>query len=427
MKKTSGLIIIMLICMSISAKELYMEIKLGSSPIGWYVSKTDTSGESITVNERSGMKLTVFDNAVDVEGQNLTVYDSNYNLVKFFSSIISEQMTFFSNGYTKGNSIIVKTILGNSTYYDTFDISGKTVIFNLEFLNDKMLDRDLYMFNPISREIERLTVKTLKHEEGYTKVLSISGKTTGSKVYFDGNEVIKSVSREGIVMEKTDSINTDIKRANIIDYFLIEAVGDFSNIKKATKAMYLLYAVDSSNISNYRQKQAGDTLIVSREPLFVPDSLPYMNDQYVRPNDEVREIVKSLKTGSNENILEKMMNYVHKRLNKSVVSGLVGIDEILDMNRGDCTEHAQLFASLAIAGGYECDIVTGIVYNEGAFYYHAWNRVLIDGNIYTIDAAFNQFDADVTHIQLSTGYPPSTILIGKLQENLKLEIIDKEF
>lgn len=427
MKKTSCLIVIMLICMSIAAKELYMEIKLGGNPIGWYVSKTDTSGESITVNERSGMKLTVFDNAVDVEGQNLTVYDSNYNLVKFFSSIISDQMTFFSNGYTKGNSIIVKTILGNSTYYDTFDISGKTVIFNLEFLNDRMLDRDLYMFNPISREIEKLAVKVLKNEEGYTKVLSVSGKTTGSKVYFDSNEVIKSISREGIVMEKTESINTDIKRANIIDYFLIEAVGDFKNIKKAKSAVYLLYAVDSSNISSYRQKQSGDTLIVSREPFHVPDSLPYMNDQYVRPNDEIRQIVKSIKTDSNEKTLENMVNYVHKRLGKSVVSGLVSIDEILDMNRGDCTEHAQLFASLAIAGGYECDIVTGIVYNEGAFYYHAWNRVLINGNIYTIDSAFNQFDADVTHIQLSTGYPPSTILIGKLQENLKLEIIDKEF
>lgn len=426
MKKTVLMIAIICSIIAVYAGEHYMEIRLGGNPIGWYVSKTDTSGESITVNERSGMKLTVFDNAVDVTGQNLTVYDSDYNLIKFFSSVISDQMTFFSNGYTKNGNIIVKTILGNSTYYDTFDVGNKTVIFNLEFISDNMLEKELYMFNPISREIEELDVKYMDNEEGYTKVMSVYGKTTGSKIYFQGNDVVKSVSREGIVMEKTDSLNEDIVRTNIIDYFLIEAVGDFRNIKKADLAKYLLYAVDSSDISNYRQKQTGDTLIISKAPFFVPDSLPHMNDYYIKPNDEIVNIAKSLKGDNDKEMLESIMNYVYKRLDKSVVSGLVSIGEILDMNRGDCTEHAQLFASIAIAAGYQCDIVTGIVYNDNAFYYHAWNRVLLDGNIYTIDATFNQFEADVTHIQLSTGYPPSTILIGKLQENLKIRIIEKE-
>ncbi len=422
-------IIIVFFAVNVNAgTEKYMNIKLGNSKIGYYVSKTDTVQESITVNETSEMKLTVFDNSVDVKGQNLTIYDSNYNLVKFFSSVISEQMTFFSNGFTENDYLIVKTILGNSTFFDTFNIKNKTIIFNMEFIGKEMMDKELFMFNPISREMEELSIKSMEPEDGYDRVFNITGKSTGSKVFFIDNEIIKSISREGIVMEKTESSDTHIERMNIIDYFLIQTEGDFKGIKDASSASYIIYSVENNDLENYRQIQKGDTLIVTRKPVYVPEVLSVCNEHYVKSNDEIKGIVKTLKhnSGNDYEMLESIMDYVHKRLRKNVVSGLMSIDEILEMNSGDCTEHAQLFAAIALEAGYNTDIVTGLVYNDNAFYYHAWNRVLINNVILTIDATFGQFESDVTHIQLSTGYPPSTILIGKLQDNVKIKLINKE-
>ncbi len=430
MKKTLIIFIFLLIYIFVAAgEERYMDIILGGNQIGYYQSVIDTVKSNITVNEISEMKLIVYNNTVNVKGQNLTIYDKHYTIEKFFSSVISEQMTFYSNGYRDNNKLIVKTVLGNSSFYDTFDISNKTIVFNMELLSDELLEKDLYMFNPLTRIIEKLTVFNAADKDGYDRVLNVKSSTMGSFIYFKDKRVVKSVTREGIIMQKADSKNIDFENIDIVDYFIIQAEGNFKNIKNAKKASFLLYSVDNEDISNYRQSILGDTLTVSRIPFFVPDKLSETSKHYVKSNNEINTVIKTLKnkTGDNkEKLLQEIMHFVFKRLNKSIVSGLLSIDEIMKIGKGDCTEHAQLFAAMTLSAGFNADIVTGIVYTNGAFYYHAWNRVLLDGKIFTIDATLNQFDADITHIELSTGYPPTTILLGKMQNKLKIKLLNKE-
>ncbi len=430
MKKLFTLFILLFIYLfMIGGEEKFMDIILGGNRIGYYQSLIDTVKNNITVNEISEMKLTVYNNSVNIIGQNLTIYDKQYTIEKFFSSIISEQMTFYSNGYRDEDRLIVKTVLGNSAFYDTFDISEKTIVFNMELLSDELLEKELYMFNPLTRIIEKLTVSNAADEDGYDRVLNVKSSTMGSFIYFKDKSVVKSVTREGIIMQQADSKNIDFKNIDIVDHFIIQAEGNFKNIKNAKKAAFLLYSIDNEDISNYRQKHSGDTLIVSKTPFFVPDKLSETSMLYVKSNNEINTAIKTLqnKVGDNrEKLLQEIMHFVYKRLDKSIVSAFISIDEILEMGKGDCTEHAQLFAAMALSAGFDADIVTGIAYYNGAFYYHAWNRVLLNGKIYTIDATLNQFDADITHIELSTGYPPTTILLGKMQNKLKIKLISKE-
>ncbi len=430
MKKISTIIIIILVSIFVVAGEKrFMDIILGGNHIGYYQSLVDTVKNNITVNEVSEMKLIVYNNTVNVKGQNLTIYDKHYTIEKFFSSVISEQMTFYSNGYRDEDQLIVKTVLGNSSFYDTFDISGKTIVFNMELLSDELLEKDLYMFNPLTRIIEKLTVFSATDEDGYDRVLNVKSSTTGSFIYFKDKQVVKSVTREGIIMQKADSKNIDFENVDIVDHFIIQAQGNFKNIKNAKKASFLLYSVGNEDISNYRQSHSGDTLFVSKTPLFIPEKLSKTSKHYVKSNNEISNVINTLKkkTGDDQGkLLQEIMHFVFKRLNKSIVSALLSIDEIMEMGKGDCTEHAQLFAAMALSAGFDADIVTGIVYTNGAFYYHAWNRVLLNGKIYTIDATLNQFDADITHIELSTGYPPTTILLGKMQNKLKIELIGRD-
>lgn len=414
-----AVMLILMLSIGLNSATRYMDVMLGGSRIGWYETEYDTLSGGIIITENSAMKLSVYSNTVNVSGRNVTIYDNDGRIQKFFSSINSEQMNFYSNGFVENDTLFVKTMIGSREQRDTFDIKNRNIFFNIEAITDEMLSDDLYMFNPMTHSLESVTIEEMEKNDQYDKVYDVSSPTLTSRIFIEDSEVVRTVSREGIVMVKADSLNKELVSVNLLDFFEIKAEGDFSTITSDTVGKYVIKAIDDMELDNYRQVMNGDTLYVYKRALETPELTP-LNELYVRGNDETRKIYKKLAGGSDESVLRSIMDYVGKRLDDRIVSGLVGIDEILRMNHGDCTEHAQLFAAIALEGGYDTDIVSGIVYSKGIFFYHAWNRVVAGGNVYTIDPTFGQFNADVSHIQLSAGYPPTRVLMKKLQEQLKI-------
>ena len=112
--------------------------------------------------------------------------------------------------------------------------------------------------------------------------------------------------------------------------------------------------------------------------------------EIISPNDTV--VVKT----------KKLVEWVHKNLQKRPVLSVPNALEILRNRVGDCNEHAVLLMALARAAGIPAQMEAGIVYQRGRFYYHAWN-VLYFGAWVTADATMGQFPADVTHIRLVRG------------------------
>ncbi|MEA2059139.1 MAG: transglutaminase-like domain-containing protein [Thermodesulfobacteriota bacterium] len=98
--------------------------------------------------------------------------------------------------------------------------------------------------------------------------------------------------------------------------------------------------------------------------------------------------------------IQRIMAWMEKNIEKKPVLSLPSALSTLKNRSGDCNEHAVLFAALARALNIPAGIETGLVYLNGTFFYHAWNRVYINGWI-TVDALFNQIPADVTHIRLA--------------------------
>jgi hypothetical protein len=102
--------------------------------------------------------------------------------------------------------------------------------------------------------------------------------------------------------------------------------------------------------------------------------------------------------------------------------------EVLRSRKGDCNEQSALFAALSRASDVPTRICTGLVYQGGAFYYHAWNEVLVRPEPecwVAIDPALRQEVADATHIKFGTGGLSEQTyingLIGKIRANI-LEI-----
>jgi len=97
----------------------------------------------------------------------------------------------------------------------------------------------------------------------------------------------------------------------------------------------------------------------------------------------------------------------------------------LRLKMGDCNEHAALFAALSRSLLIPTRIVAGVTYNDGMFYYHAWNEVCLDGKWISLDTTINQFPADLTHIKFVQGETSEQIRISALIGKLKIEVLEE--
>ena len=85
---------------------------------------------------------------------------------------------------------------------------------------------------------------------------------------------------------------------------------------------------------------------------------------------------------------------------------------VLLTRAGDCNELAQVFVALARARGLTARPVTGLLYVDGKFYYHAWAEVLLKDWV-AVDPMLGQVPADAAHIRLMQGLALRTDLIRR--------------
>jgi transglutaminase-like putative cysteine protease len=99
--------------------------------------------------------------------------------------------------------------------------------------------------------------------------------------------------------------------------------------------------------------------------------------------------------------------------------------DVLQTMEGDCNEHAVLYAALCRAVGIPCKICVGLVYRDGYFWYHAWNKVFI-GAWVPVDATFGQFPIDATHIKLTEGELDEQAKVLTVVGNIAIRILESK-
>lgn len=82
--------------------------------------------------------------------------------------------------------------------------------------------------------------------------------------------------------------------------------------------------------------------------------------------------------------------------------GFATAAEVVESRQGDCTEHAVLLAALARAKKIPARVAMGLVYNQGAFYYHMWTEVWIAGQWYPLDATLGRGGIGAAHLKMAT-------------------------
>jgi hypothetical protein len=116
----------------------------------------------------------------------------------------------------------------------------------------------------------------------------------------------------------------------------------------------------------------------------------------------------------------RLVHWVYGRLEKVYGQSRDRASEVLQVGKGDCTEHALLFVAMARAAGIPARGVHGLVYaryGDGvpALYWHAWAEVRSGDEWIAVDPTFDQPVADATHIALGRGTQVDAVsLLGAL-------------
>jgi hypothetical protein len=122
----------------------------------------------------------------------------------------------------------------------------------------------------------------------------------------------------------------------------------------------------------------------------------------------------------------RINQWVFKNIRKNPAVSLPSAREVLSVGEGDCNEHTYLFVALARAAGLPAKVRVGLVYLNGAFYYHAWPAVCV-GRWRDLDPTFGQDEADATHVALLEGELADQVKLAGLIGRLRAEILEERY
>jgi hypothetical protein len=275
--------------------------------------------------------------------------------------------------------------------------------------------------------------------------------------WVDGDgRVIRASSPLGFSMEKTEyELARQAQEAlqgmegsplddDVILATAIQSDVDLREVQGYEELRFLLSGVDLEGfqLQGGRQRLAGDTLIVEREEWSAIDpdydELPYPRMdflEFLRPEPLIQSddelIIRAAERmaqwqniGNNDpkRITRRLTSGIHGLLKKEVTFSIPNAIQVLDAGRGDCNEHTVLFVAMARALGLPARTAVGLVYVNGAFFYHAWPEVWL-GQWVAVDPTFGQYPADATHLRFVIGGLAQQVEILRLIGNLQIQVL----
>lgn len=244
-----------------------------------------------------------------------------------------------------------------------------------------------------------------------------------TKIYISNNKIIKIESPFDITLiSEPKEIATKIssEQLDVTLMFAIKPEGSFNPEKDSIVVLELdslrgnlilelgpqkLIQKDNSKAIIEIKKQNINSL---SQDTIIPDSIKiYLKPDEFAQSDHPRikklalEITKDKTTNLEK--AQAIMNWVYNNLKKRPTVSVPNAIEVLDMGYGDCNEHSILYTALARAVGIPTDIIVGLIYQDGRYFYHAWTASYINGNWIWIDPVFGQFPANIGHLMLQRG------------------------
>jgi len=166
-------------------------------------------------------------------------------------------------------------------------------------------------------------------------------------------------------------------------------------------------------------------------------ALPVRNARFTRylgrdgyvdtANPEVRRLAERLRDRrSASRTASRIRAWVHANMKPDYSIGVLRSSaDIIKRRRGVCRDYAILFAAIARAAGVPTRLVSGLVYVDGRFFYHAWAECWV-GCWTAYDPTLPQDFVDATHVKLSQGDATEMMRVYQVIGKLSARILSVE-
>ena len=316
-------------------------------------------------------------------------------------------------------------------------------------------ERQFSIFNPLSLRPDTIGITAIGPE-----TLSLQGKTqTVTKVAerFNGTTLHAWIDQEGKVVKEEATMGLVLLResreealgsgwqnnapVDLVTWAAIPVSGTLRNPRTLTHLQLKVLGPIAPTLFSFppRQQRQDSKLTVASEdlstlvtyplpqtnPEFAADlaPTPFLQSTHPRLVAQARQIL-----GEERDAVQgarRLLDWTYTALDKVPTVGMPTALEALDSKRGDCNEHAVLFTALARAAGLPARVAAGVVYLDGAFYYHAWSEVWL-GQWVAADPVFHQLPADATHIKFVEGGPEEHLALLQIIGKIGMEIVDDQ-
>ncbi len=441
------------------AEEAWMGVYYQGSKVGWIHHSCRPENGGYRVREESLTHLKMMDSPQKVWVSTTCKTDRAFAPTSFLFQMRSDLVSMEVLGEVEGRTVHLTIESAGRTREKVLRLRRPPYLFlNLRpFLASHGLETGKSFRIPVvlpSTLSEADAVLTIEEEEeirfngGSRKAFRIQVTYAGLEATFwydREGRVLKGIGPMGlsVVREDADRARKGMKRdedALDITTSTMVSVGGRLHAPESLQTLRVrLQGIDPAGfeMDAGRQTLHGATLeIVKEEMASLPETLIPVRDEalaefleetaFLQRDDErikglALEIVGQERDAATA--ARRLMNWVHRNLEKRPTLSLPSALEVLEAGAGDCNEHAALMAALARAAGLPARIVVGLVYMGEGFFYHAWNEVWV-GDWISLDPVMGQFPADVTHVKFIDGGLEEQMRMAQVIGRLSMDVLE---
>ena len=425
--------------------------------IGYVAETLRPEGKDIILNQQAHILLNVLETTQPIDMEVNARLNRQLILQDFTFHFTSPFYTMSAQGHVEGNDVFFTLDTGQATINDKVSLPAPPLMavndrsYLLEQLTKPGQKIKIPSFDPLTltgREsvvtyhgqekiLIRRRVKQLHH---------FSELSSGMRINFwldNSGRIVKEESPAGFkfIAEPEFRAKDVVSSGNeLLSSVAVPLEGRLPSPEAKQVSYRLTLPSDfDHDLQGGRQQLDSNMLTVSLEEIPSQSEKVVMNfcgqAEYLQPSRYVQSDHQDIKILAGEIVemetdqtvqFRLLADWVFQNLEKRPVLGLPDALTTLHSKKGDCNEHASLFAALARSLGIPTVIATGVTYMNNAFYYHAWNEVCLNGNWYSLDTTTNQIPADLFHIRFGRGDMDQLLKIGALLGNLKIEITPQD-
>ncbi|MGQ9708498.1 MAG: transglutaminase-like domain-containing protein [bacterium] len=436
------------------AGEVWLATYLAGKKIGYSVMKYRQTGSGFRYDNLSRMTLRMMGKTQFVRARSTVITNLDLSLRSFEFELGSQDGTFRATGKVDNDRLVVNTgttkqTLKLSRKLYPIEALGRLIVEGQHqpgtFLNYLTFDGTVMDTLPTSVEI--LMTETLMVGVEKTAALKVRIKRAKFDVttWLDENGMpLKEESQLGInsfrvteneALADESGYTPDVLRLFAVPvdtvipqpYKARRVVLEISGVDtlefKLTGANQRISAVDEDRIRleitvpDFAQNFA---LPITAEPEFLKSTFSIQSDK-----PAIKDKAFEITGRSNDAVIaaRKILWWVFDSLQKDPVASLPNALDVLKNMKGDCNEHSVLYAALCRAVGIPTKVVVGLIYLDGAFYYHAWNEVYLDSWV-PVDATFGEFPASAFRLKLAEGELSRQAEVLGLVRKIRLKVLE---